>query len=133
MRHPSCETAFFLTIPIVLKTSGWSRGQDAAVVVKRVATVISAIVVRVSVRPDLRRCQPIQSQAPITVATASCVTQPWAWSSTAIEPPATARMAEGRTKGSTQQAVQGAATSAAARAVAATFLPVVFGVAQPQP
>jgi hypothetical protein len=59
MCYPPCETAFFFTIPIVLKTIGSSSGQDAAVTASKVATVISTMVDRASGRPVLRRCQPI--------------------------------------------------------------------------
>jgi hypothetical protein len=46
MRHPFGEIAFFLTIPSVLKTAGSIHGQDAATMVRKLAAIISALVVR---------------------------------------------------------------------------------------
>src|SRR5262249_17897707 len=68
-----------------------------------------------------------------TAAIASFVIQPWAWSSTAIDPPVSASRLAGKVNGSTQQAVQATAASAVIEAVAASLLPVFFGVARARP
>ena len=55
---------------------------------------------------------------PVRAAIASLVIQPWAWSSTAIDPPVSASRLAGKVNGSTPQAVQATAATAVIEVVA---------------
>src|SRR5262249_47349371 len=125
--------AFFLTIPSVLKTMGSSSGQCAAVAVNSDATKISARVERATGRFVFSRCHAIQAPPLATAAIASFVIQPWAWSSTAIDPPASASRGAGRVNARARRAVHPTAASAVIATAAATLLPGFFGAGQAQP
>jgi hypothetical protein len=125
-------------MPSALTTGDSSRGQDAAVAVRTVASSMKTIVARVTgclVRPI---CHPIHSQAQTTTLIESLVTQPWAWSSTAIDLPAVASNTAGSVKGRRQHAVQATAAKAVTVATPATLSAVLFddlpswSAAQPQ-
>ena len=67
-----------MTIPSVLKTTGSSSGQAAAVAVSSVAAIINTAVRRAIGRPVFWTCRAVQIQAAMTATTAIRVTQPWA-------------------------------------------------------
>jgi len=75
---------------------GSSSGQEAAVAIISDAANISARAERAMGCFVFRRSHVIQAQAPTSAAIASFVIQPWAWSSTAIDPPASASKAAAR-------------------------------------
>ena len=124
--------AFLFTIPIALKTDGSSSGQDAAASASRLASTIITSVVRATRRPRRQACHPIHSHTPATITIASLLTKTCAWSSMAIELPATARIAVGRVLGRMHHPAQAAAASAVRLAAPARPAPVVVLGAQAQ-
>lgn len=108
-------------------------GQSAAVAVKTVAAHIAANTERRIFRPVVLVRQTIQPQAQMTTAIASFVIGPCVWSSVAISPPALASTTAGNVKGSTQHAVQAAATTAVATAAPAALPPCSAFAAQAHP
>jgi hypothetical protein len=72
------RTGFFCTITSAWKAASSISGQEAAVAVKTVATIISAAVTRLTRRSVRQRCHTIHDQLQMTTAMASFVSQPWA-------------------------------------------------------
>jgi hypothetical protein len=124
----------FLATPSAWKTMGSITGHSAAVVLSTEAAHIAASTDDRIFKPVVRDRHTIQPQAQSTTAIDSFVISPCAWSSTAITLPALASTTAGNVKGSTQHAVQAAATIAVATAVPAALpLPGSVFAAQPHP